>query len=94
MTSERELDLLAPTLRVAVCLGSIGFHALWRVLAARGDELPRPRPKFGHGVEVPLPSGLVVLCSFHPSQQNTFTGKLTEPMLDTVFARARELTTV
>jgi uracil-DNA glycosylase family 4 len=88
---ERELDLLAPTLRVAVCLGSIGFHALWRVLAARGDELPRPRPKFGHGVEVQLPSGLVVLCSFHPSQQNTFTGKLTEPMLDSVFHRAASI---
>lgn len=87
---ERELELLAPTLRVAVCLGSIGFHALWRVLGA-SQQLPKPRPTFGHGVEVPLESGLTILCSFHPSQQNTFTGRLTEPMLDAVFHRAVEL---
>jgi uracil-DNA glycosylase family 4 len=89
----RELELLAPTLRVAVCLGSIGFNALWRILGshALGEGLPRPRPKFGHGVEIPLPSGLTVLCSFHPSQQNTFTGRLTEPMLDGIFHRAVEL---
>ncbi|MCW2922857.1 MAG: putative uracil-DNA glycosylase [Thermoleophilia bacterium] len=88
---ERELELLAPTLRVAVCLGNIGYTALWRVLGQAGVELPRPRPKFGHGVEVTLAGGLVVLCSFHPSQQNTFTGRLTEPMLDGVFHRAVEL---
>jgi uracil-DNA glycosylase family 4 len=88
---ERELELLAPTLRVAVCLGAIGFTALWRVLQSRGDELPRPRPKFGHGVEVTLPSGLSLLGSYHPSQQNTFTGRLTEPMLDAVFLRAAEI---
>jgi uracil-DNA glycosylase len=51
----------------------------------------KPRPKFGHGVEVVAPDGTVILCSFHPSQQNTFTGKLTEPMFDAVFSRAREL---
>ena len=91
---ERELDLLTPHLKVAVCLGAIGFTALWRVLAAHplgAPALPRPRPKFGHGVEVELDSGLVILGSFHPSQQNTFTGRLTEPMLDAVFARAAEL---
>lgn len=87
----RDLELLAPTMRVAICLGSIGYHALWRVLASAGDLLPRPRPKFGHGVEVQTPR-VRILCSFHPSQQNTFTGKLTEQMFDDVFARARELT--
>ncbi|MCW2961601.1 MAG: putative uracil-DNA glycosylase [Thermoleophilia bacterium] len=86
----RELELLAPTLRVVVCLGQIGYHTMWNVLAAAGDELPRPRPKFGHGVEVATPR-MTLLCSYHPSQQNTFTGKLTEPMFDAIFERAVEL---
>lgn len=85
----RELALLRD-LRVVVTLGSFAYEALWTVLRARGDTLPRPRPKFGHGVEVPLDPFTVVGC-FHPSQQNTFTGRLTEPMIDAVFARAREL---
>lgn len=89
----RELDLL-PRLRVVVVLGGFGWTALWPVLAAAGVTLPRPRPKFGHGVEVDLdgPHGpLTLLGSYHVSQQNTFTGRLTEPMLDAVLARATEL---
>ncbi|MGH8999737.1 MAG: uracil-DNA glycosylase family protein, partial [Acidimicrobiia bacterium] len=86
----RELAILRPG--VAVVLGSFGYQALWRALRALGVELPSARPRFGHGVEVPTgPGGPVVVCSFHPSQQNTFTGKLTEEMLDAVFARARTL---
>jgi uracil-DNA glycosylase family 4 len=85
---ERELKLLSDV-RVIVVLGGFAYDALARVVA-----LPRPRPKFGHGVEVPVgdTGDVVVVCCYHPSQQNTFTGKLTEPMLDAVFARARELT--
>ena len=90
----RELRLLAPSLRVVVCLGSFAWDAAFRALRAVGYAVPRPRARFGHGTEVPVhgPAGsLVVLACFHPSQQNTFTGKLTEPMLDAIFARAREL---
>ena len=83
----RELEIL-DTVRVLVVLGQFAYDALWRVIGQRA-----PRPRFGHLVEAPLPDGRVVLCSFHPSQQNTFTGKLTEPMLDAVFLRARELAT-
>ena len=85
----RELDLLEHV-RVIVTLGAFAYEALWAVLRDDGVPLPRPRPKFGHGVEVPTPRATIIGC-FHPSQQNTFTGKLTEPMLDAVFARAGEL---
>jgi len=81
---ERELELLT-NLRVVVCLGAFAYDA------ACAEFGVRPRPKFGHGVEVSAPNGLRLVCSFHPSQQNTFTGRLTEPMLDAVFARAVEL---
>lgn len=81
---ERELTLLS-AVRVIVCLGSFGYQAATAHLGVR------PRPKFGHGVEVPLADGRTLLCSFHPSQQNTFTKRLTEPMLDDVFHRAVEL---
>ena len=79
----RELDLLTD-LKVIVCLGNFAYAAIARELGIR------PRPKFGHGVEATA-DGVTVICSFHTSQQNTFTGKLTEPMLDAVFSRAREL---
>ena len=89
----RELDLL-PRLRVVVVLGGFGWTALWPVLAAAGYAVPRPRPVFGHGAEVELtgPRGpLTVLGSYHVSQQNTFTGTLTEPMLDAVLTRATDV---
>jgi uracil-DNA glycosylase len=84
-----ELSLLA-AVRVIVCLGGFAWDVALRVLAARGAEVPRPRPRFGHGAEVVL-GDFVVLGCYHPSQQNTFTGKLTEAMMDDVFGRAREL---
>jgi uracil-DNA glycosylase len=84
-----ELRLLA-RVRVIVCLGGFGWDAGLRVLAAGGAALPRPRPRFTHGAEVSV-GGYSLLGCYHVSQQNTFTGKLTEPMLDAVFARARAL---
>jgi uracil-DNA glycosylase family 4 len=85
----RELDLLADV-RVIVVLGQFAYDAVGRVLATAGSPLPVPKPRFGHGVEVPTARATVLGC-FHPSQQNTFTGRLTAPMLDDVFRRAREL---
>ncbi len=79
-----ELALLADA-RVLVALGNFAYQAL------ASDYGLRPRPRFGHGVEAHLPDGRQVICSYHPSQQNTFTGTLTEEMLDAVLARAKEL---
>ena len=87
---EREWDLL-PNLRVVVALGAFAFSVVLRLLRDRGETLPRPFPRFGHGVEVPIRPGLTVLASYHPSQQNTFTGKLTEEMFDAIWRRARAL---
>jgi len=81
---QRELGEL-PNLTVLVCLGKFAYDGLSSILKFRH------RPRFGHGVEAPLPDGRIILCSFHPSQQNTFTGKLTVEMFDAVFRRAREL---
>ena len=93
----RELQLLRSA-RVIVALGSFAWTGALLALAEIGGELPRPRPRFGHGAEATLETAGVgrrrrrtLIGCFHPSQQNTFTGKLTEPMLDAVFARAREL---
>ncbi len=84
---DRELEIVEP--KVFVALGGFAYQALAAYLGIK------PRPKFGHGVEVPVEqgpnAGATVLCSFHVSQQNTFTGRLTEEMLDSVFARAAEL---
>ena len=85
----RELALLE-RVRVIVVLGKFAYDATARVLATSGSPLPSPRPPFGHGVEVASDRATVVGC-YHPSQQNTFTGKLTESMIDDVFARARAL---
>jgi uracil-DNA glycosylase family 4 len=76
---------------VFVVLGAFAYRALWRHLADRGMSVPRPRPVFAHGLEVPIGDGPVIIASYHPSQQNTFTGRLTEDMLDAVFRRAAEL---
>ncbi|HEY7324813.1 MAG TPA: uracil-DNA glycosylase [Streptosporangiaceae bacterium] len=91
-----ELACVLDSLRVIVCLGHYAWQALWPQLAAAGYEAPRPRPAFGHGVEVsvrPRAGGgpLTVVGCYHPSQQNTFTGRVTESMLDAVFSRARDL---
>ena len=87
--TEKELALLRRG-RVIVCLGAFAWDAALRVRAALGDPTPRPKPRFGHGAEAAGARWTLLGC-FHPSQQNTFTGKLTEAMLDDAFARARDL---
>lgn len=87
---DRELDLL-PRVKVALALGRIGWDAALAAFARRGARVPRPRPAFGHGAEAALPGGPVLLGSYHVSQQNTQTGRLTPAMLDAVLARARAL---
>lgn len=84
----RELRLL-PEVRVLVALGSFAWDGALRALSGLGHGVPRPRPRFGHGAEAEV-SPYVLLGSYHPSQQNTFTGKLTEDMLDAILRRARE----
>lgn len=75
-------------IRVVVALGAVGYQTVWRLASRFEWDPPRPRPRFGHGVEVAMGRGPVLLCSYHPSQQNTFTGRLTERMLDDVFSKA------
>jgi len=85
----RELELLREV-RVIVCLGGYAWDAALRARAALGEPPPRPKPRFTHGAELSAARWPLLGC-YHPSQQNTFTGRLTEPMLDTVFMRAREM---
>ena len=77
--------------RVVVALGKIGWDAYLRVRREGGLAVPRPLPRFGHGSTARMPDGITLLGSFHPSQQNTFTGRLTEAMLRDVFGQARRL---
>jgi len=86
---EAELRLLRCA-RVLVALGAFAWTSSLRALSADGEQLPRPAPRFAHGAEVSLARRGLVGC-FHPSQQNTFTGRLTESMLDDVLARAKAL---
>jgi uracil-DNA glycosylase family 4 len=84
---DAEVALLRPTLRAVVALGGFAWQATLATLSRLGSDVPRPRPRFGHGAEAEV-GGLTLVGSFHPSQQNTFTGKLTEAMLDQVLDRA------
>ena len=83
------LLIFGPAAGAAFALGQIGWAAIVKYYRERGQLTTNP--KFGHGVQHRLPDGVVLLASFHPSQQNTFTGKLTEAMFDRVFAAARRL---
>jgi len=96
---KREIELLLPSLRCIVALGGFGWTNTLRMLDRLGFDIPVPRPKFGHDEEIVLlpdpdatstpPRPLPLVGSYHPSQQNTFTGRLTEEMFDAVWRRAR-----
>lgn len=86
---ERELKLLR-NCGTIIALGGFAWDGALRALKALGNEVPRPRPRFGHGAEARVGNWQLIGC-YHPSQQNTFTGRLTEPMLDAVFSRAGEI---
>lgn len=86
---EHELTLLK-NCGTIVALGGFAWDGALRALRALGSEIPRPRPRFGHGAEAAVDDWMLIGC-YHPSQQNTFTGRLTEPMLDAVLSRAQKL---
>ena len=86
---ERELELLT-NCQTIVALGGFAWDGSLRALNNLGEKVPRPKPRFGHGAEASVGDWRLVGC-YHPSQQNTFTGRLTEPMLDAVLARAQEI---
>ena len=83
----RELSLLSDV-RAIVCLGGFAWDAAMRAVAALGASVPRPRPRFRHGTSVSIDCWTLLGC-YHPSQQNTFTGRLTEGMMEHVFEQAR-----
>ncbi len=88
----RELALLT-NVRVVLCLGAFAWDAALRLIVSAADggqPLPSPRPRFGHGAELRQGARWLIGC-YHPSQQNTFTGRLTEPMIDSILLRARDL---
>jgi uracil-DNA glycosylase family 4 len=86
-----EWDAL-PRVRAVLCLGKLAWDSTWRALAVRGHAVPRPRPLFSHGVVVPVDEHVTLLGAYHPSRQNTHTGRLTAAMLADVFATARRVT--
>jgi uracil-DNA glycosylase family 4 len=88
--TRRELALL-PDVRAVLCLGGFAYEAAVRLLRDSGHALPHPLPRFGHNVVVPVKGGPAMVLSYHPSQQNTFTGRLTPAMLDDVFATIRTI---
>ena len=91
---QRHLDAewrALPDVRVVIALGRLAFDAFWRTMRARGIAIPSPKPVFAHGAESSAPGAPHLIASFHPSQQNTFTGKLTPDMLAGVFQRAATL---
>ena len=88
---DAEVAAVLPSLQVAVALGSFAWQSLFATLTRLGLPVPRPRPRFGHAAEAAV-GPLTVLGSFHPSQQNTFTGRLTEQMLDQVLGKAATMT--
>jgi uracil-DNA glycosylase family 4 len=84
----QEIELFR-AVRVVVALGKIAFDSFLAAHQKNGGTVPKPRPRFGHGASVVLPNGVTLIGSYHPSQQNTFTGKLTRPMFQAIFDRAR-----
>ena len=86
----REFDLL-PNIRVVVALGKLAFDTYLGTCAMRGVALASPRPRFGHGLVYPLADGNTLVGSYHPSQQNTFTGRLTREMFEGVFSKAKQI---
>lgn len=89
---DAELDLL-DRLEVVIALGGIAFDRFLRLWKSRGNEVPTPKPRFGHNVVYELPPGMKLVGCYHPSRQNTNTGKLTREMLDEAFVTAKSLLT-